>query len=94
MFLFVIKRCLYLVFHRLRIQIAWGAFLGKNPRSVDADIYRFKFLIRSSAILYSEFNMFIHFFPPWRAISIIQRSCLSKLQLLGKEKLSDYKILR
>ena len=32
MFLFVIKRCLNLVFHRLKIQIAWDAFLvKKNP---------------------------------------------------------------
>ena len=30
MFLFVIKRCLYLVFHRLKMQIAWGAFLVKK----------------------------------------------------------------
>jgi hypothetical protein len=32
MFLFVFKRYLYLVFHRLKIQIAWGVFLvNKNP---------------------------------------------------------------
>ena len=31
-FLFVFKRYLYLVFHRLKIQIAWGVFLvNKNP---------------------------------------------------------------
>ena len=62
MFLFIIKRWLYLVFYRLKIQIAWGASLVKNPRPIDADIYQFKLLLRGSAILYSEFNMFIHFF--------------------------------
>jgi hypothetical protein len=31
MLVFVIKRCLCLVFHRLKIQIAWGAFLVENP---------------------------------------------------------------
>jgi hypothetical protein len=32
MFLFVFKRYLYLVFHRLKIQIVWGVFLvNKNP---------------------------------------------------------------
>jgi len=62
MFLFVIKRCSYLVFHRLKIQIAWGAFLVKKNRSFYADFYRFNFLLRGSAILYSEFNMSIHFF--------------------------------
>jgi hypothetical protein len=59
MFLFIIKWCLYLVFHRLEIQIASGAFLvKKTSRYVHADIYRFKFLLRGSAILYSEFIFF------------------------------------
>ena len=93
MFLFIIKRWLYLVFYRLKIQIAWGASLVKNPRPIDADIYQFKLLLRGSAILYSEFNMFINFFPTRWAMSIFQWSCLSKLQLLGKEKLSEKEIL-
>ena len=93
MFLFIIKRWLYLVFYRLKIQIAWGASLVKKPRPIDADIYQFKLLLRGSAILYSEFNMFIHFFPTRWAMSIFQWSCLSKLQLHGKEKLSEKEIL-
>jgi hypothetical protein len=63
LFLFVIKRCLHLVFHRLNIQIAWSAFLvNKNPRSFDADVYRFKFLLRGSAILYSRVQHIHSFF--------------------------------